>query len=141
MKTRVNPSEEASERHLASIDQRLRRLQTASQAQVIAELNPLIVGWVTYYNGIVEASVIGQYDDLIEQRLMRWASKHHPGKARDWLLNHYWHPIRERRRVFATHDGVQLRAYRQTSILERHMQEVRRDRGYGGRDKPGYEIW
>src|SRR5262249_52032997 len=52
VKTRVNPSEEASKRHLASIDQRLQRLQTAPQAQVIAELNPLIVGWVTYYNGI-----------------------------------------------------------------------------------------
>lgn len=141
VKTIVNPSEEASKRHLASIDQRLRRLQTAPQAQVIAELNPLIVGWVTYYNGIVEASVIGRYDDLMEQRLMRWASKRHPGKARDWLLNHYWRPVGERRRVFATHDGVQLRAYRQMSILGRRVQEMPRERGHGGRDKSSYEIW
>jgi RNA-directed DNA polymerase len=141
VKTRVNPSEEASERHLASIDQRLQRLQTASQAQVIAELNPLIVGWVTYYNGIVEASVMGRYDDLIEQRLIHWASKRHPGKARDWLVNHYWRPVGERRKVFATHDGVQLRAYRQTSILGRHGQEMPRERGNSGRDKSSYEIW
>ena len=116
-KTLVNPSEEASKRHLASIDQRLQRLQTAPQAQVIAELNPLIVGWVTYYNGIVDASVMGRYDDLMEQRLICWASKRHPGKSRDWLMDHYWYPIGGRRRVFATPSGVHLRAYRQTSIL------------------------
>jgi RNA-directed DNA polymerase len=124
VKTIVHPSEEASKRHLASIDQRLQRLQTASQAQVITELNPLIVGWVTYYNGIVDTSVMGLYDDLMKQRLIRWASKRHPGKARDWLVDHYWRPIGERRRVFATHGKDQLRAYRQTSILGRHAQEM-----------------
>jgi RNA-directed DNA polymerase len=119
MKTLVNPSEEASKRHLASIDQRLEQLQTAPQAQVITKLNPLIVGWVTYYNGIVDASVMGRYDDLMEQRLIHWASKRHPGKAHNWLVDHYWRPIGERRRVFATHGGVQLRTYQQTSILGR----------------------
>jgi RNA-directed DNA polymerase len=119
VKTLVNPSEEASKRHLASIDQRLERLQTAPQAQVIAELNPLIVGWVTYYNGIVDTSVMGRYDDLMEQQLICWASKRHPDKVRDWLMDHYWHSIGERRRVFATHGKDQLRAYRQASILGR----------------------
>jgi RNA-directed DNA polymerase len=119
VKTLIDPSEEASKRHLASIDQRLQRLQMAPQAQVITELNPLIVGWVTYYNGIVDASVMGCYDDLMEQRLIRWASKRHPGKARDWPVDHYWRPIGEQRKVFATHGKEQLRAYRQASILER----------------------
>jgi RNA-directed DNA polymerase len=141
VKTLVTPSKEASERHLASIDQRLERLQAASQAQVIAELNPLIVGWVTYYNGIVDASVMGRYDDLMEQRLIRWASKRHPGKARDWLMDHYWRSVGERRRIFAAHGKGQLRAYRQMSILGRHVQEVQRDLGYNGRDTSGYEIW
>jgi RNA-directed DNA polymerase len=117
VKTMINPSQEASKRHLAAIDQRLQQLQTAPQAQVIAELNPLIGGWATYYNGVVEASTMSRYDGLVEQRLMRWASKRHPGKARDWLLSCYWHRVGEYRRVFATHDGVQLRAYQQTSIL------------------------
>ncbi|HWS83584.1 MAG TPA: group II intron maturase-specific domain-containing protein [Ktedonobacteraceae bacterium] len=117
VKTLINPSEEASKRHLASIDQRLEQLQMAPQAQVIAELNPLIVGWAAYYNGVAEASTMSRYDDLMEHRLINWASKRHPGKARDWLLTRYWHPVGEHRRVFATHDGVQLRAYQQTRIL------------------------
>ena len=118
VKTIITPSQEASKRHLAAIDQRLQPLQTAPQAQVIAELNPLIIGWAAYYNGVVEASTMSRYDDLVEQRLIKWASKRHPGKERDWLLARYWHPVGEHRRVFATHDGVQLRTYRQTSILK-----------------------
>ena len=93
-------------------------LQTAPQARVIEELNPLIVGWAAYYNGVVEASTMSRYDDLVEQRLINWASKRHPGKARDWLLARYWHPVGKQRRVFATADGVQLRTYQQASILK-----------------------
>jgi len=119
VKTMISPSQEASKRHLVAVDQRLQQLQTAPQAQVIAELNPEILGWSAYYNGVVEASTMSRYDDLMEQRLINWASKRHPGKARDWLLSRYWHRVGEHRRVFATHDGVQLRTYRQTSILRR----------------------
>jgi len=117
VKTIINPSQEASRRHLAAIEQRLQQWQMAPQARVIVELNPLIIGWVAYYNGVVPAATLSRYDDLLEQRLINWASKRHPGKARDWLLARYWQRDGEHRRVFATHDGVQLRAYRQTSIL------------------------
>src|SRR6266571_511570 len=117
VKTIITPSQEASKRHLAAIDQRLQRLQTAPQARVIEELNPLILGWATYYAGVVEASTMSRYDDLVEQRLLSWAGKRHPGKARDWLLARYWHHVGNHRRIFATSDGVQLRTYRQTSIL------------------------
>jgi len=117
IKTVIAPSQEASRRHLAAIDQRLQRLQMAPQGRVIEELNPLIVGWTAYYNGVVPAAMMSRYDDLMEQRLMNWAGKRHPGKARDWLLNRYWQRVEKRGRVFAAHDGGQLRAYRQASIL------------------------
>ncbi len=118
VKTLIGPSQEASKRHLTVIDQRLRQLQTAPQERVIAELNPLIVGWAAYYNGVVPAATMSRYDELVEQRLINWASKRHPGQARDWLLARYWHSVGKQKKVFATHDGVQLRAYRQASILK-----------------------
>lgn len=112
IKTIVAPSQEASKRHLATIEQRLQQLQTAPQARVIAELNPLILGWATYYTGVVPAATMSRYDDIVEQKLLNWASKRHPGKARDWLLTRYWHRTEKQRRVFATQDGVHLRSYR-----------------------------
>lgn len=47
------------------LEQRLQRLQTDSQERVIAELNPLILGWANYYNGVVAASTMGSYDQQI----------------------------------------------------------------------------
>ncbi|HEX6777264.1 MAG TPA: group II intron maturase-specific domain-containing protein, partial [Ktedonobacterales bacterium] len=117
VRTIITPSQEASKRHLAVVDQRFQQLQTAPQARVIEELNPLIIGWAAYYNGVVPAATMSRYDDLMEQRLINWASKRHPGKNRDWLLGRYWQHTGERRRVFATRDGQRLRAYQQTSIL------------------------
>jgi RNA-directed DNA polymerase len=115
--TIISPTEEAIKRHLAAIEQRLQQWQTAPQARVIEELNPLIIGWAAYYNGVVPAATMSRYDDLIEQRLLNWASKRHPGKARDWLLARYWQRVGGNRSIFATHDGVQLRPYQQTKIL------------------------
>jgi len=113
----ISPSQQASKRHLAVIEHRLQQLQTDPQARVIAELNPLIMGWAAYYNGVVPAAIMSRYDELVEQQLINWARKRHPGKARDWLLTRYWQRAGNHRRVFATPDGVQLRAYQPTSVL------------------------
>jgi RNA-directed DNA polymerase len=81
-------------------------------------LNPLIAGWVAYYNGVVPTAIMSRYDDLLEQRLIAWASKRHPGMERDWLLARYWQRSGNHRWVFTTPDGVPLRQYQQTSILK-----------------------
>ena len=114
----ISPAKEAIKRHLAVTEQRLQQLQTASQARVIEELTPLIIGWAAYYNGVVPPAIMSRYDDLLEQRLLNWASKRHPGKTRDWLLIRYWHCVRNDKRIFATSDGVELRTYQPTSILK-----------------------
>lgn len=111
----ITPSEEASKRHLAVIGQRMHQLQSAPQAQVIRELNPLIAGWAAYYSRLVSAEVMSRYDDRVEHLLMNWARKRHPNKARDWLLNRYWQRVGKRGRIFATPEGAELRTYRQTS--------------------------
>ena len=127
VKTIISPSQEASKRHQAAIDQRLQRVQNATQAQVIAELNPLIIGWATYYTGIVSAEIMSRYDDVLTQRLLQWAGCRHPGKTQDWLFAHYWHQEKKNGRSFATPDGKQLRRYQHMSILdgsnwERHLE-------------------
>lgn len=118
LKTMVNPSQEARQRHYAAIEQKLRHLHAASQAQVIKELNPLIIGWTSYYNGVVAATSMSQYDEFMQQQLIQWASTRHPGKARDWLLEHYWRQSKNHQRTFTAPDGLQLRPYRQISILK-----------------------
>ena len=111
-KTVITPSDEASKRHLALISQRLAKLQTAPQAQVIRNLNPLIGGWAAYYRELVEPAVLHRYDEQVEQLLLKWAAQRHPGKGRDWLLKRYWQHVGQQVRVFATPEGMQLCTYR-----------------------------
>jgi len=111
VRTIVTPSQEAHKRHMAAIEQRLKQLQAVPQAKVIAELNPMILGWGNYYAGIVDVSILRQYDDLMEQQLLQWASRRHPGKGRDWLIAHYWRRVGQGGRVFASEDGLVLRGY------------------------------
>ncbi len=62
---------------------------------------------------------MSRYDELMEQHLLRWAAKRHPGQTRDWLLARYWQRRGQQQRVFAPADGQALRVYRQKSFLER----------------------
>jgi len=109
--TVITPSDEARRRHLARIGQRIRQLQTAPQAHIIRELNPLIGSWAAYYGGIVEDAVLRHYDKQMQQLLLKWASLRHPGKSREWLCGRYWQWRSEQGQVFATSKGAQLRRY------------------------------
>ena len=110
-KTVVTPSAEASRHHVAVIEERLEQLRAASQAQVISELNPIIGGWATYYNGFVSVHSLSRYDELVSQLLLSWARKHHPNKERQEVINRYWHPVGEGAWVFSTPEGAELRSH------------------------------
>jgi RNA-directed DNA polymerase len=123
----LTPSEEAGRRHLALISQRLLKLQTAPQAQVIRELNPLIGGWAAYYQGIVSADVMQRYDEQLEHVLMQWARKRHPEKAPEWLRQRYWQERARRERMFVAPEGARLRSHRQAEGQTRAQGKERTD--------------
>jgi RNA-directed DNA polymerase len=112
LKTIVVPTQEAHQRHLATLDQRLQELQGASEEQVIVKLNPLIAGFAAYYVGLVEPATLSRYNGLLEQRLLAWANHRHPGRNREWLLARYWRSG-PRTRQFVAPDGTVLRQYGQ----------------------------
>lgn len=111
IKTVVLPSQEAIQRHLAAIRQRLHQLHSAPQALAIEELNPLIGGWAGYYKGLVSSAALSKYDDLLWDQLMNWARKRHPGQNNNWLLSRYWQRVGKQGLAFSTPQGVQLRSY------------------------------
>lgn len=110
-KTVITPSTEAVHHHLATIAERLDQLRTASQTQVIHELNPIIGGWATYYNVFVSAHSLSRYDELVGHLLLNWAKKRHPNKERQEVINRYWHPVEEGEWVFSTPEGAELRSH------------------------------
>jgi hypothetical protein len=110
LRTIIEPTQDAHQRHLSTLDQRLLQLQVASPEQVIVKLNPLIAGFTAYYVGLVEPATLLRYNGLLEQRLLAWASHRHPGMTREGLLARYWRSG-PRTRQFVAPDGTMLRQY------------------------------
>jgi RNA-directed DNA polymerase len=54
-KTIISPSKEAIKRHMEESGEKIRKLRSASQEQLIGTLNPIIGGWANYYRTVVAA--------------------------------------------------------------------------------------
>lgn len=115
IKTSITPSEKAIKRHMDAIGQRLSQMRSASQAQVIDTLNPIIGGWAAYYLEVVPAATLSKCDDQVLNLLMHWASQRHPNQDRQWLFARYWHRTGQRDPIFSTPEGLQLRTHRPTN--------------------------
>jgi RNA-directed DNA polymerase len=114
--TLITPSKEAIKRHTLTIKERLRKFRSASQEQLIKELNPIIWGWAAYYKTSVASAVFSTCDDILWKQLAAWARARHPDKGTQWMAKKYWHQVEKRKWVFATPTGAQLRMHSKTAI-------------------------
>jgi len=115
-KTLIKPSKEAIKRHTLTIKERLRTFRSASQEQLIKELNPIIWGWAAYYKTSVASAIFHRCDDVLWKQLARWARARHPDKGTQWMTKRYWHQVEKRKWVFATPTGAQMRMHSKTAI-------------------------
>jgi RNA-directed DNA polymerase len=115
-KTLIKPSKEAVKRHTLAIKERLRKLRSAPQGQLIKELNPVIWGWAAYYKTSVAKETFSQCDAILWVQLTRWAKARHPNKSIQWMVKKYWHQVEQRKHVFATPEGAELRMHTKTAI-------------------------
>src|SRR5579859_1362030 len=90
-KTIITPSKEAVQRHLRDIGKVISHRPTASQGQLIKELNLKIRGWTNYHRTIVAGKTFGRCQHILFHQLFRWACKRHPNKGKRWVARKYWH--------------------------------------------------
>src|SRR5260370_30468072 len=98
-KTLIKPSKEAIKRHTLTIKERLRKFRSASQEQLIKELNPIIWGWAAYYKTSVASAVFSRCDDVLWKQLALWVRARHPDKGTQWMTKRYRHAVAKRSRV------------------------------------------
>jgi len=115
-KTLIKPSKEAIKRHTLAIKERLRKLRSAPQGQLIKELNPVIWGWAAYYKTSVAKETFSRCDAVLWAQLTRWAKTRHSDKSTQWIVKKYWHQVEERKHVFSTPEGAELRMHAKTAI-------------------------
>ncbi|TWO70493.1 group II intron reverse transcriptase/maturase [Caenimonas sedimenti] len=57
---------------------------------LIQRLNPVLMGWARYHQGVVAKETFSKLDHLIYWRLMRWGLRRHSRKTSKWVYDHYW---------------------------------------------------
>ena len=97
----VRPSKKNGQAFYRKIADTLKELRTATQAEVIQALNPIIRGWGVYHRSQNAKRTFAQLDHRIFWALWRWAKRRHPRKGRRWIREKYFRKGKSRTWVFA----------------------------------------
>lgn len=126
----IKPSSKNTHSFLEKVRHIIDANKSASQENLIGQLNPVIRGWANYHRHIVAAEAFGRVDFEIWRRLWLWARRRHPGKRRKWCKDRYWHHLGTRTWTFAADTGertpegkpIWLRlAYASDTKIRRHV--------------------
>ncbi|WNZ23119.1 group II intron reverse transcriptase/maturase [Leptolyngbya sp. NK1-12] len=122
-KTLIQPSATSIKRHQGKLKQIIERHQAATQSQLIAALNPVIIGWSNYFSTVVSSQAYQRLDHWLYLQLKDWATHRHPRKSQRWIANKYWHIDRGEGWTFATvsPDGIQRLAVHNHTAIKRHI--------------------
>jgi len=104
----TTPSKKNQKNFLGKVRDHLRALCSATQADVIDKLNPVIRGWANYHRTQMASRTFAKADHLIQGALWRWACRRHPNKGRRWIKARYFRRIGDRDWLFATQDKLLL---------------------------------
>lgn len=99
-KTKIKPSAENIRSHYGQISEVIDKHKSASQAVLIGTINPLIKSWVNHYSAVVNQKTFQYLDNLIFQKLWRWAKRRHPNQNNCWIYQKYWPTIGKNKREF-----------------------------------------
>lgn len=88
--TIIEPSKEKILNHYRVLDQKLDKLKTAKDIEVINILNPIIRGWCNYQSPWNSSHAYRTARNLLWNRLWRWAKRRHPNKGKRWIVRKYF---------------------------------------------------
>lgn len=119
-KTLIKPSLENQKKHRRTIDERLSRMISGTQEEVIKALNPVITGWSNYFRIGVSSKIFSSMDNYVFQKLWKWTRWRHPNKSLRWIKRKYFRRYRGNNWRFAMSDNFRLVRHDETHI-KRHV--------------------
>jgi RNA-directed DNA polymerase len=96
-KTIIQPSKHSIEGHYKDLATGIERMKAATPDAVITMLNPKIVGWSHYFKTEVSTTAFQRLDNLLWQKLSRWAKRKHSHKSAPWVGHKYFTPLGKRK--------------------------------------------
>jgi RNA-directed DNA polymerase len=131
-KTIIKPSKTKIKEHVEKIGHIIKTHKSATQANLIRRLNPVIKEWSNYYSTVVSKETYSESDRVVYQQLRAWANYRHPKKGRKWTANKYWQTIGKNNWVFATQDGEAWLFRHSETPIKRHVKVLDTRSPYDG---------
>ncbi len=97
----IKPSKDNVKAFLAKVREIIKTNQSARQANLIWQLNPVIRGWVNYHKHQVASKAFEGADAQLFKALWAWAKRRHSKKGRRWIARKYWQAVDKQNWVFA----------------------------------------
>lgn len=87
----IKPAKKGIIAFLGKIRQLIKTHKAEKAGELIAKLNPKIMGWAYYYRHVVSKRTFGYVDDCIYRYLSYWTRRRHPKKNFAWIRKKYFH--------------------------------------------------
>jgi len=104
----VKPSKKNTKVFMDKIREIVNANASASQRNLIRQLNPVIRGWLNYHTHVSAARAFQKVDYMLWCILWQWAKRRHRHKPAYWIAQKYWHPIGRRSWTFAVATGERM---------------------------------
>jgi len=123
----IKPANKSVKSLMSKVREIVKKNKSATQENLISQLNPVIRGWAMYHRHVVSKSRFSSIDTQIWQLLWKWAMRRHPTKGAGWVRQKYFHAEGDRNWVFAAEAKVngstqRLRLFRALTIpIVRHV--------------------
>jgi len=102
----IKPSKKSIQKFIKAI-RKERKNGFHTQQTLIKKLNPVIIGWSNYHQGVVSRKIFEKMDAIIWNMLWKWAKRNHQNKSHAWIIHKYWHPKGTRKWTFS-YENYQL---------------------------------
>ena len=90
------PSKASVKRFLKDIRALIKSLGMARTEELIAKLNPKILGWAQFFRHVSTSRTFAKVDKEIFDALQRWMRRKHPTKSKTWRNKRYFRSVGQR---------------------------------------------
>ena len=122
----MKPSKANVKAHLGKIREVIKANKTATQANLIRLLNPVLRGWANYHSHIVSKETFARVDANVWSMLWRWAVRRRPNKGACWVKEKYFKTRGTRNWVFVAKEEKEDGTQRELTLLKESDTPIQR---------------
>lgn len=111
----IKPSTNSIKSVISKLRDVINNNKSIHQDLLIAQLNPIIIGWSNYHQGAVSKHIFQKVDHIIYLMLWKWCKRRHSNKGNKWVMSRYFKSYGNRNWIFG--DTLTLKKMSDKNII------------------------